>query len=96
MNKGENAYQKVCIQYFTTPCGQLILASIGDELCLCDWYGMPCAVRNKHKIGRELPAEALRWYDEASGCWRVEKGDYEAQLGTSSRDLFASIPFAVK
>ena len=56
MNKGENAYQKVCIQYFTTPCGQLILASTGDELCLCDWYGMPCAVRNKHKIGRELNA----------------------------------------
>ena len=56
MNKGEKAYQKVCIQYFTTPCGQLILASTGDELCLCDWYGMPCAVRNKHKIGRELNA----------------------------------------
>ena len=44
----------------------------------------------------ELPAEALRWYDEASGHWSIEKGGYEAQLGTSSRDIFAVLPFTVK
>ncbi len=63
---------------------------------LKDFGKISLAPGEKGTVELELPAEALRWYYEASGCWRVEKGDYEAQLGTSSRDLFASIPFAVK
>ena len=42
----------ICIQYYNSPCGELVLASIGDELCLCDWNGMPCAERNLRRIGR--------------------------------------------
>ena len=45
------------MQYYASPCGELILASTGDELCLCDWNGMPCAGRNRHRIERYLQAE---------------------------------------
>lgn len=27
------------IQYYQSPCGELILGSYGDKLCLCDWLG---------------------------------------------------------
>ena len=42
----------ICIQYYNSPRGELVLASMGDELCLCDWNGMPCAERNLRRIGR--------------------------------------------
>ena len=42
----------ICIQYYSSPCGEIILASMGNELCLCDWNGMPCAERNLRRIGR--------------------------------------------
>ena len=49
--------QKVCLQYYPSPCGELILASVGNELCLCDWSGMPCAERHKRRIGRYVKAD---------------------------------------
>ena len=33
------------------------MASMGDELCLCDWNEMPCAERNKHRLLRYMKAE---------------------------------------
>ena len=30
---------------------------MGDELCLCDWNGMPCAERNLCRIGRYVNAD---------------------------------------
>lgn len=44
--------QQVNIQYYNSPCGEIILASVGDELCLCDWNEMPCAERNKLRLFR--------------------------------------------
>lgn len=49
--------QTVNIQYYASPCGELILASVGNELCLCDWNEKPCAERNKHRLERLLNAE---------------------------------------
>ena len=49
--------QPVCIQYYDSPCGQIVLASVGEELCLCDWNGKPCAERNKRRLVRLLNAE---------------------------------------
>ncbi len=46
-----------CVQYYSSPCGELVLASVGDELCLCDWQGKPCAERNKRRLERQLDAE---------------------------------------
>ena len=49
--------QTIHIQYYASPCGELILASVGDELCLCDWNEKPCAERNKHRLERLLNAD---------------------------------------
>lgn len=48
--------QQVNIQYYNSPCGEIILASVGNELCLCDWNDMPCAERNKRRIARYINA----------------------------------------
>lgn len=42
------------IQYYVSPCGELVLASYADKLCLCDWLDNPCAERNKRRIERYL------------------------------------------
>ena len=49
--------QTVNIQYYDSPCGELILASVGNELCLCDWNEKPCAERNKRRLESLLNAE---------------------------------------
>lgn len=48
--------QIVNIQHYDSPCGQIVLASIGGELCLCDWSAMQCAERNKRRLLRLLDA----------------------------------------
>lgn len=45
------------IQYYNSPCGEMVLASMGNELCLCDWNEMPCAERNKHRLTKYMNAE---------------------------------------
>jgi len=45
------------IQYYDSPCGEIVLASMGNELCLCDWNEMPCAERNKHRLVKYINAE---------------------------------------
>ena len=47
----------VNVQYYFSPCGELVLASVGDELCLCDWKAQPCAERNMRRLVRLLGAE---------------------------------------
>lgn len=48
--------RRVNIQYYGSPCGEMVMASVGDELCLCDWNGMPCAGRNRRRLERLLDA----------------------------------------
>ena len=47
----------IYIQYYDSPCGEIVLASMGNELCLCDWNEMPCAERNKHRLVKYMNAE---------------------------------------
>ena len=51
-----NDKKQVNIQYYDSPCGQLVLASSSGELCLCDWNGMPCAERNRRRLARYMNA----------------------------------------
>lgn len=51
--------QVVSIQYYNSPCGEIIMASAGDGLCLCDWNKMPCAERNKRRLMRLQNAECI-------------------------------------
>ena len=53
----KNDRYKINLQYYHSPCGELVLASVGEELCLCDWTDNPCAERNMHRLTRYLNAE---------------------------------------
>lgn len=44
------------IQHYFSPCGELVLASYADKLCLCDWSDNPCAERNKLRLERYFKA----------------------------------------
>ena len=46
----KNDRYKINLQYYHSPCGELVLASVGEELCLCDWTDNPCAERNMHRL----------------------------------------------
>ncbi len=47
----------ISFQHYDSPCGTLILASVGEAICLCDWIDMPCAVKNKRRLVQSLKAE---------------------------------------
>ncbi len=47
---------EILVQYYDSPCGEIVLGSVGEWLCLCDWNGKPCAVRNKLRLVRLLNA----------------------------------------
>lgn len=51
------AKQPIYVQYYDSPCGELILASVDDELCLCDWNEKPCAERNKRRLEKYMNAD---------------------------------------
>lgn len=52
-----NTKPTIHIQPYYSPCGEIVLASVGKELCLCDWSGMPCAERNKRRFARYIDAD---------------------------------------
>ena len=48
--------QFINIQHYFSLCGELVLASYADKLCLCDWFDSPCYERNKRRIERYFKA----------------------------------------
>ena len=45
---------RICIQYYDSPCGRLVLASFADRLCLCDWSDNPFAERKMLRLTRNM------------------------------------------
>lgn len=54
--------ETILIRYHHTPAGPLIIGSIADKLCICDWTGSQRRAANDRRIRRYLGAV----YDEAS------------------------------
>lgn len=50
-----NGSQLVCIKNYVAPCGTLIIGSIGEKICLCDWEGS----KHRFAIDRRL-VQSLR------------------------------------
>ena len=65
---------EVYIQYYDSPCGEIVLASIDGKLCLCDWNEKPCAERNKRRLLRMLNAE---FKEEATDVLRRTKAELD-------------------
>ncbi len=75
--------QTVNIQYHDSPCGTLILASAGNELCLCDWHDKPCEERNKRRLARLLHAEFVTAYSAVLEQAKQELDEYFAGQRTA-------------
>ena len=75
--------QKVNIQYYDSPCGEIVLASVGDELCLCDWNFMPCAEKNRRRLVRLLNAEFVMEPSAVLEQTKKELDEYFARKRTS-------------
>ena len=45
------------MQLYGPPCGELLLGSVGERLCLCDWNEKACVESSKRRIGKLLNAD---------------------------------------
>ena len=73
----------VNVQYYLSPCGELVLASVGDELCLCDWNSQPCAERNMRRLSSLLGAEFREESSPVLERTKMELDEYFAGRRTS-------------
>lgn len=74
---------EIHIQYYDSPCGEIVLASIDGKLCLCDWNEKPCAERNKRRLVRMLNADFREEATEVLGRTKAELDEYFAGRRTS-------------
>ena len=74
----------VSFQYYDSPCGKIILASVDGNLCLCDWAEKPCAERNKRRLARLLKAD---FKEEKSNVLRQAKAQLDEYF-VGERRLF--------
>lgn len=49
-----NGSPLVCIKNYEAPCGTLVLGSVGDKICLCDWEGSRQRFSNDRRIVQAL------------------------------------------
>ena len=56
-------------------------------------YLQPGETRN---VTLTIGTDALSYYDETSGSWRVDAGKFEALIGTASNNLHVKCPFQLK
>lgn len=69
---------RVNVQFYPSPCGLLILASVDDALCLCNWAEYPCAQRNINRLRRLIHAEIVEETSAVIERTKEELDDYFA------------------
>lgn len=55
---------RIVTSYYSCPCGELILGSLGDKLCLCDWVSR----RNRNTIDKRIQRILKAEYEEGSSA----------------------------
>ncbi len=80
----------VHLQYYASPCGEIVLASVEDKLCLCDWSEHPCAEKNMRRLVRLLNAEFVEETSAVLEMAKIQLDEYFA----GSRKTF-DLPLAL-
>ena len=70
----------VHLQYYASPCGEIVLASVEDKLCLCDWNEHPCAEKNMRRLVRLLNAEFVEETSAVLERTKIQLDEYFAGL----------------
>lgn len=68
--------KKIKIQYYQSPCGELVLGEYNLQLCLCDWYTKPCAQRNMQRLRRYFNAEFVEEPSSAIQLAEMQLDEY--------------------
>ncbi|MBQ0081226.1 MAG: glycoside hydrolase family 3 C-terminal domain-containing protein [Alistipes sp.] len=50
----------------------------------------------KKVVTADIAYQTIGFWDEKSHCWKVNPGEYEILVGTSSKDIAATLPFTVE
>lgn len=87
----EKMRQTIKVQYYNSPCGEIVLGSIGDRLCLCDWGEKACVERNKRRIARLLDAE---FREEASDIIKLTVKELDEYFSGKRRVFDIPLCFA--
>ncbi len=85
----------ICIQYYKSPAGELILGSVGDRLCLCDWRYRKMREsidrRIRNYFGLDYREEHTSLIDaartELEQYFRKERRDFTIPLSTAGTDF---------
>ena len=76
-DSNETGMGTICIQYFDSPCGRLILGGFEGKLCLCDWAESSKRERTDARIQRCLNAG-----------YRVQSSDVTTQAAKELEEYF--------
>lgn len=90
---------KIFIQHYQSPCGDMILGSLGDKLCLCNWVRQKHPGRVDHRLQTLLNAgytemtseiieETRRQLDE---YFRHERQAFDIPLLTAGTEFQKSV-----
>lgn len=78
----------ICTKVYDSPCGKLVLGSIGDRLCLCDWLDSKRRERNDKRLMRAFNAKMKEGVSDVLNLATTELDEYFA----GHRKSF-SVPF---
>jgi beta-glucosidase len=91
-NTGNRAGSET-VQLYITAKGSKIDRPVKELKAFRKVYLQPGETRN---VELTIGADALSYYDEATGAWRTEAGKYEALIGTASNQLPAKFAFTLQ
>ncbi len=86
-----NKRQTVKVQLYSSPCGGIILGSIGDRLCLCDWNEKACVESNKRRISRILNAD---FTEETSDVINMAINELDEYFSGTRKEFDIPLQFA--
>ena len=79
----EKTDKVIRIQYYQSPCGELILGSFGDKLCLCDWVNEERRKTIDGRIQKMLQARYETGISETIATAITQLDEYFAQKRTA-------------
>lgn len=83
--------EKIKISRYSSPVGELILGSLGDELCVCDWVSEKQPFASCQRICRHLGVE---WEEGSSAVIELAAGQLDEYFRGQRSEFSVPVKFA--
>lgn len=83
--------EKIKISRYSSPVGELILGSLGDELCVCDWVSEKQPFASSQRISRHLGVE---WEEGSSEVIELAAGQLDEYFRGQRSEFSVPVKFA--